>query len=291
MVNKMNQFFSLRIATVLCGCVALLLLIVSCGDKEDNPFTNGINVNSVIAQYEVIGQEHNDMLALFYAQHPRGRSAADCADYFNAFFGVTNSDKIITLSRQGRSDEDVTGLVSAMVSDALISTKAAGYIQRVELVLNHPTMGVEEMQAAITEIQRQVIPLLKDNELDQFMAYAETAKASLTFWDENYDALEEFAGAENYGISARSEGHESNRSPRNIFRRIAMAAASDAAGAAAGAAFGASIAGSINGVTNATGAAVGAAIAGAASSAAGWNSRNLSVIIPASQIREALERR
>lgn len=175
--------------------------------------------------------------------------------------------KVITIDRYTRGGDDVRGLVSEMLSENLISGSAAQSIKKIEEVLNDPEKSVEEMDYAITQIQKETIPLLSGDDLSQFMAYAETAKASLVFWDENYDEL-------SYGI----------RGERSVFKRIAMAAASDAAGAAAGAAFGASIAGK-------PGAIAGGTVAGAASSAAGWKSKKLSIVIPFTKIIDEINRK
>jgi len=247
------------------SCLGMSLAFMACSPTD---VQNGVKVDSdaVIAQYRAIGEEHNNTLARYYAQRSEAKRAAfNEMDYLNNFFGIDEKTKIIVRpSSSVRGTDDVIGLVAEMVSEELVDSRAATYMKQVEQVLNDPLMSVGEMQSAITEIERQVIPVLKDELLDQFMAYAETAKSSLTFWDENYNVLVDAGNA-----------------TRGALKRLAMMAASDAAGAAAGAVAGAAMGG-------APGAAIGAAICGAVSSAMGAATEKFCVVVNLGQIQDAI---
>lgn len=222
---------------------------------------------AIIAEYAPIGAGHNSELARFYELDQDGRSAQKTDDFNRKLIDVYHVDTAeiqITLPAQtdGRSAAGET-LVSELDKENLLNAEAAPYILRAEAVLNSDEGSVEWAQAEILSIQKEAIAKLSGDALTQFMSYTETAKSSLSFWQENYTLLsEKVHGA----APADTEGRWSWGPP--IWTRLAMMAASDAAGALKGA------------IAGGPGAAVGAIIAGAASSAAGFASGEFRIVIP-----------
>lgn len=268
-------------ASFCIGAVALLVAIaVGCNNVARG--TTGApvyseEVQSVIQQYSDIGVEHNKLLSGFYFDNESLRSVAvpdsthykslSVEEYFGKFEKAYYFDSMDDAARSAVG----TGMTAQMVENELISSGAARYIARIESILNAPPDSLESTQEAITAVEAEGIPQLSGGDLDQFMSYAETAKASLEFWTDNYAVL---------------SGEEDEDSARIIawFRRkwnqyknkLAMMAASDAAGAAAGAAVGA-VAAAASG--NPAVIAVVAAACSAASSAEGFRTGQLCVIV------------
>jgi hypothetical protein len=175
-------------------------------------------------------------------------------------FGITDEAQIIHLSQNtstGRSVNEPETLVETMLEDAMVNVDAAVYMGKIENLLQNPLEDFTEMQNAITNIESQAIEVLDASALTEFIAYTETAKASLFFWAENYESLI------NSGDLSIADSSASNK--RGLFdaivkawnkykHKLAMMAASDAAGAVAGAITGGMIGSAIPGVGSAAGA-------------------------------------
>jgi len=261
-------------------------------DGKFQPSKATAEKDKIISSYQNIGLEHNSILANYYNEVTQATQQGESeAEIFYNFFGNTEDSIRFELTgtlSNGRSVMGTDTLVEVMVANDLVSTSSAEYILKVESIINNPTDDIDDMLARIVTIQYEALDTLTGTSLDEFMAYAETAKSSLNFWALN---IEELMNSEIPIVIIPN----TNNNQRNIFddikkawnkykNQIAMAAASDAAGAAAGAAFGAAIGSSIPGVGTAAGAAVGAVVAGAASSEEGFRTGKLCIIIPLTKI-------
>lgn len=278
--------------------LGIFAIFISCSEQSETQ--EEINKDKIILQYKkTIGDEHNNVLSLYYAPRIKSRtvSVVDEETYFNDFFGITEDSKILRLPKPlTRSNEDVENLVieslvTEMILEGLVDLNAATYMEQVEQVLKNPPENSDEirvviatMQAAVTDIEYQAISSLNDKALYEFMSYAETAKASLLFWAENYETLTESELEES---STMTKGWFSNLI-NNTVKKITKAAESDAAGAAAGAAVGAAIGALVSGAGAGPGAAIGAVTAGAASSICGFNSAKLCIVIDYSKIQSEI---
>jgi len=183
--------------------LGIFAIFISCSDKLAET-QEEINKDEIILRYQQIGIEHNNVLARYYAPYVKSGtvSIVDEEAYFNDFFGITEDSKVLQLPRllirSGENTESsvAESLVAEMISEDLVDLNAAVYMEQVEQILKNPPENIDEiqfaiveMQKAITDIEYQAIPLLKNVGLDEFMSYAETAKASLLFWAENYEVL------------------------------------------------------------------------------------------------------
>ncbi len=261
------------------GAVALLVAIaVGCNNVARGATGAPVYseaVQKVIQQYHGIGEEHNKLLSDFYFGNDSLRSVAvpNSGDYkslsIEEYFGEIDNVYYFGSMDSSRRNAVETSMTVQMVERDLISSGAAQYIAQIESILNAPLDSLEATQEAITAVEAQAIPQLSGGDLDQFMSYAETAKASLGFWTDNYTIL----SGENDEESARFFSWI-RRAWNKHKHKLAMMAASDAAGAAAGAAVGIVISGGN------TAAALKAAVkSSAASSAAGFRAGKLCVVI------------
>lgn len=280
-------------ASFCIGALALLVVIaVGCNNVvkgADNTPVYSEEVQKVIQQYHGIGEEHNKLLSDFYFGNDSLRSVAvpssgdykslSVEEYFGKFEKAYYFDSMDDAARSAVG----TGMTTQMVEKELISSGAAQYIAQIESILNTPLDSLEATQDAITAVEAQAIPQLSDGDLDQFMSYAETAKASLEFWTDNYTVL----SGENDEESARFFSWI-RRKWNQYKNKLAMMAASDAAGAAAGAAVGAKLGAAIGGVGAGPGAAIGAAVCGGASSIEGFKTGKLCIVISLDKIKREM---
>lgn len=277
--------FVVLLATFVAGCGNL---VKENGSKSGAvPLTE--EAKQVISQYSGLGAQHNEMLYDFYFDNDSLRSVAaptsqqykslSISDYFGQLDKVCYFDSMDSSQRNAVG----TGMTAQMVEQDLISPGAAGYIARVESILINPLDSLEATQNAITAVEAQAIPQLSGTDLDQFMSYAETAKASLDFWADNYATLsgETDEDSARFFSWIRKKWDEYKH-------KLAMMAASDAAGAAAGAVVGASIGAGAGGIGAVAGAAIGAAAASVASSAQGFQTGKLCVVIPLEKIKQKM---
>ena len=229
--------------------------IVFTGCKDSLVETSSSKTSAI--ELGAIGTQHNAILSEFYQLNNASRSAStgltdeDVEEYFG--------DCQTLLST---SYEDANTIVSSLVSEANISEEVVPFIQQIEDLLENPTDSLDTMISAIVSIEEDAYKTLSEELYAEFESYADTAKASLMFWTENYELLSSES-------SARST---SSSSTVSVWQRIAMSVASDAAGAIAGYQEGKS-----RGYTGSTLVAYVAGCA-AASSASGFANAELKVI-------------
>lgn len=180
------------------------------------------------------------------------------------------------LDTDGRLAE-LSSLAAELDRAGLVNTEAVPFIKRAEEVLIVAEGTPQQAQIAITRIEKEAIAALSGDALTQFMSYAETAKASLSFWAENYGMLLEKV----HGITQNTEGRWSwDWLNPHFWIKVGIAAASDAAGAAAGAALGAGLATMFLGPAAApVGAKLGATSGAIASSKQAFDTGSFCVVI------------
>lgn len=246
---------------------------------------------AVIAQYKQIGDEHNALLKDYHTflSQERADSINPISEdaLFVERFGITDEARIIHLSQStstGRSVNEPETLVETMLEGAMVNVDAAVYMGQIENLLQNPLEDFAEMQNAITNIESQAIEVLDASALTEFMAYAETAKASLFFWAENYESLTNSGDLSGVDSSASNGLFDFIVKAWNKYKhKLAMMAASDAAGAAIGS--------TIPGVGSATGAIAGAIACGVISSERGFNKDALCIVIDIGAINKEINKR
>lgn len=262
-------------SSVAFGILAILFVA---GCSQDVKFAADSNVSpevqEAIIHYSDVGKQHNLELERFYFSQMTGRSAGAAAYKSLAIEDMYGEVECIYLGDMttGRA-ADGSSVVQTLAEKQLVSENAVALLARIENLLRNPLSTRELMNQAIVEVQEVAVATLEGTELDQVMSYAETAKASLEFWTENFGTLTN----ENSGWSLQ-KWWDTNK------HKIAMMAVSDAAGAAVGAILGASIGSSVGGVGAGPGAGVGAVICGAASSIQGFKEDKFCVVIPWEQL-------
>ena len=264
-----------RLSSIVAFGVLVILFVAGC--SQDVKFAADSNVSpevqEAIIHYSDVGKRHNLELERFYFSQMTGRSGAVAykslaiEDMYGEVERIYFGDMIV-----GRSADGAT-VVETLAEKQLVSENAVALLARIEKLLRNPLSTRELMNQAIVEVQEVAVATLDGTELDQVMSYAETAKASLEFWTENFGTLTN----ENSGWSLQ-KWWDTNK------HKIAMMAVSDAAGAAVGAILGASIGSSVGGVGAGPGAGVGAVICGAASSIQGFKDDKFCVVIPWEQL-------
>lgn len=246
-------------AVIVAGLVA-----VSMSGCKNQLETTGTTQYSV--ELGEIGTRHNDMLTELYQLNNQNRSA-NCGTTesdMNAYFGEYEVLATAEFSNNG--------IVNQLVEKDSISNVAAEYMTQIEDLLNNPLDTFDEMIDAIVSIENNASQSLTGTDYIEFNSYADTAKASLLFWTENLETIDNMPDSENARWIIKDFFNKNKH-------KIGMAAASDAAGAAAGAALGAAIGSSIPGIGTATGAIIVGAASAAASSAMGYKEDKLCVII------------
>lgn len=268
--------------------LALVVALAFAGCK--NNLENGESANSRLSsilpkEYSKIGENHNRILYDFYFNSSASRTALSSGNLnykelpLEEYFGKFESryyfeDFSSFASRSAASDETVT---SSLVEEGLISESGSEYISEIEKILANPFNSIEEMQENISRIEIEALSNKSSEELCEFLSYAETAKASLEFWNDNIEVLENAEVNSARGLFSNLWNKYSHR--------LGMMAASDAAGAAAGAIAGAALGSAAAGVGAGPGAAIGAVVAGAASSAEGFRKDCVCVVIPVDKIK------
>ena len=259
--------------------LGLCAIVFMAGCSQDVQIVSSVSVSKAtqeaVASYSEIGRQHNLELERFYFSQGVARRADSVADYkakdLESVYG--KAEYLYFGSMSGSRNAADTTVTEALAEKKLISEGAAKLLSRIEQLLRNPLSTRELMNQAILEIQEVAVSTLEGTELEQVMSYAETAKASLEFWSENFGTLTN----ENQGWSIQ-QWWDTNK------HKIAMMAVSDAAGAAVGAILGASIGSSVGGVGAGPGAGVGAVICGAASSIQGFKEDKFCVVIPWEQL-------
>ncbi|MBE6349847.1 MAG: hypothetical protein E7062_03730 [Spirochaetaceae bacterium] len=256
---KKSLFVLLALTTLFC---------ISC--QNDVEVGNGEQL-----AFSTIGEKHNAILENYYNLNSTTRNCT--YNNFNNYFNIDDKSVFIYLD-VSRSIENGS-LVSELDSKGYLENSAKNYIYAVEEILNNPNSSLESTQLAIVDIEEKASKELNDSDLIQFYSYSSTAKASLSFWNENIEILSDDSEEITRGIVSWWNKYK---------HKIAMSAASDAAGAAAGALVGATLGSSIPGIGSATGAIIGATIAGAASSIEGFKTGKLCIVIPYSKIENEM---
>jgi hypothetical protein len=270
-------------------------IIVACGFSGlGEGETSYSQADEVIAKYEKIGKEHNALLEEYHASLSKSRNAGEEDALFAEFFGITEESQFVYVTpnlSSGRSVEKSETLVAVISEQSMIDSKAAVYMMQIENLLENPPNDFQQMQDSITAIERNAVESLDDIALDEFMAYAETAKSSLEFWAVHYESLVKTGDlSDNNSENTRGLFDWISSTWKKYKNKLAMMAASDAAGAAAGAAVGAGIGSSIPGVGTAAGATAGAIVCGTASSEEGFRTGKLCVIVDITAIQKRLKK-
>lgn len=267
-----------RLGSIVAFGALVVLFVAGC--SQDVKFAAGHavspKVRDAIVRYSDVGRQHNAELERFYFSQPAGlgRSAGPVdykalavEDRYGTVECIYLGDMATGRNAAGSS------VVQALAERRLVGENAAALLGRIEALLRNPLSTKDLMEQAIVEVQAHAVATLEGTEFDQVMSYAETAKASLEFWTENFGTLT--GGNEGWSLQ---KWWDTNK------HKIAMMAVSDAAGAAVGAILGASIGSSVGGVGAGPGAGVGAVICGAASSIQGFKEDKFCVVIPWEQL-------
>lgn len=243
----------------------------------------------VIGEFSEIGKEHNSLLADFYGMDlTENRSAVvkntpkDFDDYFQIDENTISVFSEFSYgSSESRSASQEKTILNLLADKVELDSAAKEYALKIERLLlsESDAESVEDLQNSITYVEKEAIANLEGDALVQFMSYAETAKASLEFWNAYYNLIDDSSTEKARGLFSFIKAQ---------LNKIKWAAASDAAGAAAGAIAGAVIGSAIPGVGTAASAAAGAAVAGAASSAEGYRTGKLCVVVSPTDIQKKL---
>lgn len=209
------------------------------------------------------------------------------------FFYCNNTERTAELIQNERSVEEYFGEIEQQIvhevgefndlkisedlyKENLISSEVESYIQVVENILENPGDSIMEMDNSIKKLEKEAEDDLSGDDSYQFISYAETARASLEFWNENYIKLQ--------GLELGSNARGAILDYWNQYKhKLGMMAASDAAGAAAGAAIGIVVGGSM-GIPPDIAALAGATVCGSASSIKGFKEDKVCVVIPLEKI-------
>ncbi|MCR4734212.1 MAG: hypothetical protein K5829_04285 [Treponema sp.] len=241
-------------------------------------------------QFADIGNNHNEILNDFYFGSERSvlnngtkYKELSVEDYFGVFDEVYYLKDFSILDSRTADVEDVS-VTDSLLEKELISDIDANYISKIEKVLDAPLETLEETQNAIAEIEVQALNTVENSDLYEFFSYAETAKASLEFWTENIETLEN-----SEDLSETSARWIIKDAWNKYKHKLGMMAASDAAGGAVGAGIGAAIASTIFGPESAgMGAIIGAAVVGSASSAEGFKQDKVCIVVSISDIEKKI---
>lgn len=261
--------------------------IISCNNdlEKDTKLEKTVVVSE---RFSDIGRAHNEMLNDFYYGDNSSRNASKSYRDLSIeeYFGVIDKKyvvKDIGVQNARTADEGTQTASDILLEELSVSEISCSYISQVEEILETSFESMEETKKAITEIEAEALVKNSEDDIFEFLSYAETAKASLEFWNENLEILEE----------NREKGEASRGIIKNLWNKykhkLGMMAASDAAGAAAGAAVGAIYGSQIPAVGTALGATIGATVAGAASSAEGFKKDCVCIIIPLTDIQKKIE--
>lgn len=280
-------------------CLVVAMTLLSCTNELDNFVSKkkeaeiGKELSEILPkQYADIGINHNDILYDFYFNNadrqilntPISYKELSVEDYFGKFDKKYYFKDI--LSEYSRNVQDNVSVTESLAENELITKKGAEYISKIENILDEPLDSLEETQDAISKIEIEVLVDSENENLYDFFSYAETAKASLEFWNENIEILD--------------SSEELNNNDRGIFKnlwnkykhRLGMMAASDAAGAAAGAILGAALGAEILGPQGAAiGAIIGATAVGVPSSAEGFKKDAVCIVFSLDSLRKKIEQK
>ena len=285
---KKVKFISLALvaAVVFAGCKSNF-------DEEVNTRESVSNQLAKILpeQFADIGKNHNEILNDFYFGSERSvlnggtrYKELSVEEYFGIFDKAYYFKDFSTSASRNANAENISVTDSLLEKD-LISNVDADYIAKIEDVLNEPLDSLEETQDAIAEIEIQALQNVDNSDLYEFFSYAETAKASLEFWAENIETLEN--SEELSDTAARWILKDAWNKYKH---KLGMMAASDAAGGAVGAGIGALMATSIFGPECAgMGAIIGAAVVGSASSAEGFKQDKVCIVVSTSDIEKKIK--
>ena len=273
---------------------------LSCKNEVNDPVSKEIEFKNekellliLPEKYEEIGINHNDMLNDFYFNNANRQILNAKVSYkdfsIEEYFGRIDKkyyfkDMIYDFSRNASNDVSVT---ETLVRNELLTEEGAEYISKIESILDEPLNSLEETKNAISEIEIEVLDNPENESLYDFFSYAETAKASLDFWNENIEILENNEELNNVDRGIISDIWNKYK------HRLGMMAASDAAGAAVGALIGAGFGTQILGAPYGTeiGAVIGATVVGAASSAEGFKTDAICIVVSLDSIRKKIEKK
>ena len=179
-------------------------------------------------------------------------------------------------------NESAAEATDILLKENYINDISCQYIEEIEGILSNPADSLKETQNLISTIEKKALDENDEAVIIEFLSYAETAKSSLEFWNDNIEVLDE---NQMYELNSRGLISSIKDLWNKNKHRLGMMAASDAAGAAAGAATGAAIGSTIPGVGSILGASIGATVAGAASSSDGYKNDCVCITIPLTKIK------
>ncbi len=160
--------------------IAMILTLgfVSCKNEITDDFEIDSYSQSIIDSYSNVGKEHNTMLNDFFSTfdvNPRTILDDDLYNKrFEEYFG--NDVKVLKFtgfSSRSNSQSDI-GIENAIV-----------YVNKIDSLLDSESISTEDFIREVTLIEVEAIANLSDDELQPFMCYAEVAKASCEFWNDN----------------------------------------------------------------------------------------------------------
>jgi hypothetical protein len=214
-------------------CSVLLLTMLACQNSEASSgisSTIDSKTSAAIEKYSVIGTKHNEKLAGYYgdAASSKIQSSKSTVD-FNTYFGITDASKSITIPIYSSTAKGLTptSIVDTLGSSNVTTTTENYYLKKMETVLYSSTT-IDQVQEGIIKIEAEAVNNLSGSSLDVVMGYAETAKASASYWSKNSALLADLS--KNLNLRSVSRGWS--------WGLAFLVAAADAAGASAGIAAG-----------------------------------------------------
>ena len=174
--KKMKRSIFSRIIVILVMIVTLGF--VGCKNETADNFEVDSYSQSIIDSYSNVGKEHNIMLNDFFSTfdfNPRTVLNDDLyrkkfEDYFGTDVKVSEFSGFYPRS----NIEYDTNIDNAIV-----------YVNRIDSLLDSELISTEDFAREVTLIEVEAIANLSDEELQPFMCYAEVAKASCEFWNDN----------------------------------------------------------------------------------------------------------
>jgi hypothetical protein len=164
-------------------------------DSSVETFVPDAATVAAIEKYSPIGVAHNEMLDGFYGKAENTRSVLTDDERkakFNKYFEITDEAKRLELPIfQGRSVEP-TSIIDQMESQNIFQETESAYLKRIESILYTSSASVDDVKVEITKIEADAVANLSEEKLPIVMSYAETAKASITYWSEHPSLLEDF---------------------------------------------------------------------------------------------------
>lgn len=281
----------------------------------------------IARKHDIIGIGHNIMLEEVYSelndklQHKLSKSRKiidepvylSQEEYFSVIesyfkkYSVFSSQRALDLNNDEKSEVKIY----ESIDDVGYSTQLIEQIHKVDRIAEKPNLSVYQVVRDIELLEREVVEeeLLSEEDLNIFLSYSSTARASTAFWTNNMskwdrltnnDAGQDLVKLDFWNQKVTPEiyngiwktNHYLNQDNQlilpakavvDVIKKAVLIAAADAAGAAIGASIGSTAIFTI-GATTIGGAAAFAVIVGATSSAATAGSGEFSIVVPVHKV-------